>query len=352
MDDQRLMDQIYASVEQNGGTRGELRCVMPRQRYDIIIIGTGAGGGTMAHALADSGARILVLERGDFVPREERTGTRKPCGSTCATACRSAGVDRSGHEFQPYTHYCVGGNTKFWGSVLYRLRREDFQATEHVDGLSPGWPIDYETLEPYYDRAERLYHVRGQHGLDPSEAPREPFPYQAVPHARIMAEIVEQLRGQGLHPSVLPLGLLRPGEAGGCVLCGTCNSFPCKVQAKSDAEVCCIREAVQQPTVTLWTNALARRLITDACGRRIAGCRSRAERRDGSRRRASRHRLVWRGQFGRIAAALAAREASQRAGEFIRAGGPQVHGASGHDDARLPSVPAERHGVSEDGRAE
>jgi len=92
-----------------------------------------------------------------------------------------------------------------------------------------------------------------------------------VPHARIMAEIVEQLRGDGLNPSVLPLGLLRLGEAGGCVLCSTCNSFPCKVQAKSDAEVCCIRDAVQRPTVTMWTNARARRLIADACGRRIEG---------------------------------------------------------------------------------
>ena len=244
---------------------------MQSQRYDIIIIGTGAGGGTMAYALADSGARILVLERGDFVPREEQNWDPEAVWKHLRYRVPERWVDRSGQEFQPYTHYCVGGNTKFWGSVLYRLRREDFQAIEHVDGLSPEWPIDYGTLEPYYDRAERLYHVRGQHGVDPSEAPRKPFPYEAVPHARIMAEIVEQLRGEGLNPSVLPLGLLRLGEAGGCVLCSTCNSFPCKVQAKSDAEVCCIRDAVQRPTVTMWTNARARRLIADACGRRIEG---------------------------------------------------------------------------------
>lgn len=244
---------------------------MQRQRYDIIIIGTGAGGATMAHALADSGARILVLERGDFVPREEQNWDPEAVWKHLRYRVRERWIDRSGQEFQPYTHYCVGGNTKFWGSVLYRLRREDFQATEHVDGLSPEWPIDYETLEPYYDRAERLYHVRGQHGVDPSEAPRKPFPYEAVPHARVMADIVEQLRGQGLSPSVLPLGLLRLGEDGGCVLCSTCNSFPCKVHAKSDAEVCCIRDAVQRPTVTLWTNALARRLIADVCGRKVEG---------------------------------------------------------------------------------
>ena len=244
---------------------------MQSQRYDIIIIGTGAGGGTMAHALADSGARILVLERGDFIPREEQNWDPEAVWKQLRYRVRERWIDRSGREFQPYTHYCVGGNTKFWGSVLYRLRREDFQATEHVDGLSPEWPIDYATLEPYYDRAERLYHVRGQHGVDPSEAPRKPFPYEPVPHARIMSEIVEQLRGQGLNPSVLPLGLLRLGEEGGCVLCSTCNSFPCRVQAKSDAEVCCIRDAIQRPSVTLWTNALARRLIADASGRKIEG---------------------------------------------------------------------------------
>jgi choline dehydrogenase-like flavoprotein len=242
---------------------------MQKERYDIIIIGTGAGGGTMAYALADSGARILVLERGDFVPREEQNWDPEAVWKQLRYRVRERWIDRSGQEFQPYTHYCVGGNTKFWGSVLYRLRREDFQATAHVGGLSPQWPIDYDTLEPYYDRAERLYHVRGQHGVDPSEAARKPFPYEAVPHAPLMSAIVEGLRQQGLNPSSLPLGLLRLGAEDGCVLCSTCNSFPCKVHAKSDAEVCCLHEAVRRPTVTLWTNALARRLIADSCGRRI-----------------------------------------------------------------------------------
>jgi choline dehydrogenase-like flavoprotein len=237
--------------------------------YDIIIIGTGAGGGTMAHALADSGARILVLERGDFVPTEEENWNPEAVWKHLRYRVRERWIDRGGQEFQPYTHYCVGGNTKFWGSVLYRLRREDFQAVEHVDGLSPAWPIDYDTLEPYYDRAERLYHVRGERGIDPSEAPRNPFPYEPVPHAPIMSAIVEQLRQQGLNPSPLPLGLLRLGQDDGCVLCDTCNSFPCKVRAKSDAEVCCIHEAVRRPTVTLWTNARARRLVVDSCGRKV-----------------------------------------------------------------------------------
>lgn len=242
---------------------------MRTERFDIIIIGSGAGGGTIAHALARSSARILVIERGDFVPQEEENWNPEAVWKQLRYRVQERWLDRRGQEFQPYTHYCVGGNTKFWGSVLYRLRREDFQAVQHIDGMSPAWPITYDTLEPYYERAECLYSVRGQHGLDPTEPSRRPYRHQAVPHAAGMEAIVEQLRALGLHPSPLPLGLLRPGEHDGCQLCNTCNSFPCKVHAKSDADICCIRPLLQQPTVTLWTNALARRLVTDASGRRV-----------------------------------------------------------------------------------
>ena len=242
---------------------------MANERYDIIIIGSGAGGGTIAHALADSAARILVIERGDFVPEEEENWDPEAVWRHLRYRVSERWLDRHGREFQPYTHYCVGGNTKFWGSVLYRLRREDFEAVDHADGVSPAWPIDYDTLAPYYDRAERLYQVRGQHGVDPTEPPRGPYPHQPVPHAPAMAEIVGRLRAVGLHPSPLPLGVLRPGEPGGCVLCNTCNSFPCKIHAKSDADTCCIRPARLRPTLTLWTNAFARRLLTDNSGRKI-----------------------------------------------------------------------------------
>jgi len=239
------------------------------QRFDIIIIGTGAGGGTMAHALSDTSARVLVIERGDFVPQEEENWDPEAVWKHLRYRANEQWLDERGRAFTPYTHYGVGGNTKFWGSVLYRLRREDFQAIEHVDGISPAWPIDYDTLEPYYERAERLYHVRGQDGIDPTEPPRGPFPYEAVPHQSGMAAIVERLREQGLHPSPLPLGLMRVGEDDGCILCNTCNSFVCKVHAKSEADVCCVRPAIKRPNVTLWTNANAKRLLTDPCGRTV-----------------------------------------------------------------------------------
>jgi choline dehydrogenase-like flavoprotein len=238
-------------------------------RYDIVIIGSGAGGGTMAHALASSGARILLLERGDFVPQEEENWSPEAVWKQLRYRSQERWRDERG-EFVPYTHYNVGGNTKFWGSVLYRLRREDFEAVQHAEGMSPAWPIDYDTLEPYYDRAEQLFHVRGQHGVDPTEPRRGPFPYAPVAHSDEIRRIVDALEQQGLHPSPLPLGLMRPGEADGCILCNTCNSFPCRVDAKSDADVCCVRHALLQPNVTLWTSACARRLIPDASGSRIA----------------------------------------------------------------------------------
>ena len=237
--------------------------------YDIVIIGTGAGGGTIAQALSDTSARILIVERGNFVPQEDENWDPEAVWKDLRYRAREQWLDERGREFTPYTHYGVGGNTKFWGSVLYRLRREDFEAVEHIDGLSPAWPIDYDTLAPYYDRAERLYHVRGADGQDPTEPARAPYPYQAVPHAPEMAVIVEKLRGQGLHPSPLPLGLLRIGEDDGCILCNTCNSFVCKLHAKSEADVCCVRPAVERANVTLWTNATAERLLTNPSGCRI-----------------------------------------------------------------------------------
>src|SRR5204862_7617049 len=204
------------------------------------------GGGTLAYALSATGARILVLERGDFIPTEEENWNPEAVWKHLRYRIDERWLDEGGREFRPYTHYCVGGNTKFWGSVLYRLRREDFQEIEHMDGVSPAWPIDYTTLEPYYERAEKLYQVRGLHGLDPTEPARRPYPFEPVPHGDGMSTIVEQLRKMGLHPSPLPLGVLRPGEADGCILCGTCNSFACKLHAKSEADVVCVRPAIQR----------------------------------------------------------------------------------------------------------
>jgi choline dehydrogenase-like flavoprotein len=241
------------------------------ERFDVIIIGSGAGGGTMAYALAGTGLRILILERGDFIPQEDENWSPEAVWKHLRYQTRERWLDERGREFRPYTHYNVGGNTKFWGSVLYRLRREDFAATTHLDGISPAWPIDYDTLAPYYEEAEILYRVRGAVGEDPTEPRTSPYPYAAVPHSGGMVEIVAALREMGLHPSALPLGLLNPGDPGGCILCNTCNSFACRIHAKSEADVCAVRPALRHPNVTLWTGACARRILTNAAGTHVEG---------------------------------------------------------------------------------
>ena len=237
-----------------------------RQDFDIVIIGSGAGGGTLAYALSSTPASVLLIERGDFVPQEAENWSPDAVWKQRRYRTREEWVDENGQAFPPYTHYSVGGNTKFWGSVLYRLRREDFEELQHIDGTSPAWPISYDTLAPYYDRAERLYSVHGDATGDPTEPTRSPYPYPPIPHAPQMAKTVERLKDLGLHPSSLPLGIRE-----GCVMCRTCNSFACRLHAKSEADVCCVRPAIQQPNVTLWRNTLARRLLTNDSGRRVTG---------------------------------------------------------------------------------
>jgi choline dehydrogenase-like flavoprotein len=262
---------------------------MHTEHFDIVIIGSGAGGGTMARALAPTGRRILVIERGGFIPQEAQNWSPEAVWKDLRYRTTERWLNDRGEEFPPYTHYCVGGNTKFWGSVLYRLRREDFHATEHADGISPAWPIDYETLAPYYDRAEHLYHVHGECGHDPTEPPRSPYPHPPVPHASGMTALVDAIRAQGLHPSPLPLGLINPGTADGCILCRTCNSFPCQIRRKSDADVCCVEPAARYANVTLITGATAQRLVADGSGRRVEAVEIE---RDGSRTRVTGDQFV------------------------------------------------------------
>jgi choline dehydrogenase-like flavoprotein len=240
------------------------------RHYDVVIVGSGAGGGTMARALAPSGRRILVIERGGPFPRDADNWDPGVVWLEKRYRAQERWLNGRGREFQPNTHYGVGGNTKFWGSVLYRLRREDFHATEHADGMSPPWPIAYDDLAPYYDRAEAMYHVHGEAGLDPTDPPRGAFPYPPIPHTLGMQRMVERIRARGLHPSFLPLGLIRPGEEGGCVLCDKCNSFPCKLGAKSDAETCGIAPALANAEhVELRRHTRATRLVTDPSGGRV-----------------------------------------------------------------------------------
>jgi choline dehydrogenase-like flavoprotein len=240
-----------------------------RLEADIAIIGTGAGGGTLAYALKDSGARVVLLERGGFLPTEAENWSAAAVFGQQRYKANEQWRDGNGRSFSPGVHYFVGGNTKVYGSALPRLRPEDFTAYELEEGVSPGWPVTYEDLEPYYERAEQVYRVHGTPDEDPTEPPRaSAYPYPAVPDEPVIARLRERLRAQDLHPYSIPLGIdLAPG--GACVRCGTCDGFPCRVLAKSDADARCVRPALESASVTLRTNAHVDRLITNADGERV-----------------------------------------------------------------------------------
>ena len=238
--------------------------------YDVIIIGSGAGGGTLAHHLVPSGKSILILERGDWLRREPENWSAEDVFVKNRYVSSDIWHDTNGNPFQPGVHYFVGGATKMYGAALYRLRREDFGELKHHDGISPAWPIAYEDMEPYYTRAEQMYHVHGARGEDPTEPPaRAPYPFPAVSHEPRIQQLHDDLARAGYHPFHAPCGILlheqnMPFSA--CIRCKDCDGFPCLVHAKSDAEVLAVRPALQYPNVTLLTRAMVVKLNTNPTG--------------------------------------------------------------------------------------
>lgn len=248
-----------------------------REHYDAIIIGTGAGGGTLAYKLAPSGKKILILERGPFLPREKENWDAAAVVLHDRYHTTEAWYDKHGNALHPGTGYWVGGNTKVYGAALFRLRENDFGQVRHKSGVSPAWPISYTEFEPYYTDAELLYGVHGERGLDPTEPPAgRGFPYPAVPHEPRIQEINDGLVANGYKPFPVPLGvrLREPKYSSPCIRCKTCDGFPCLVDAKEDADTTCIRPALQHENVTLITEATVRRLITDRSGRTVTGVRA------------------------------------------------------------------------------
>jgi choline dehydrogenase-like flavoprotein len=238
--------------------------------YDVVIIGSGAGGGTHARYLAPSGKRILILERGDWLAREPANWSAHDVFGANRYVSADTWYDDHGKPFQPQVHYFVGGATKLYGAALYRLRREDFAELVHDDGISPAWPISYDDMEPYYTTAEQLYEVHGARGEDPTEPPASaPYPFPAVSHEPRIQQLSDDLEAAGHHPFHAPCGvrLVEPDMPySACVRCATCDGFPCLVHAKSDAEVLGVRPALEHPNVDLVTNAEAVGLGTDAEG--------------------------------------------------------------------------------------
>ena len=250
--------------------------------YDLIVIGSGPGGASLAQRLAPTGRRILILERGDYLPREEANWDAKAVFVDARYQASETWTSASGETFHPALHYYVGGNSKVYGAALFRLRERDFDEVRHAGGISPAWPIKYSAFEHYYDEAEALFHVHGNRGEDPLEPPAsKPYPYSAVKHEPKVKELSDKLAGIGLKPFHLPLGILLDQKSDGfatptstCMRCSFFDGFPCLLNGKADAQVMCIDPMLAaHANVTLLTGAYVSRLDTDATGRQINAVR-------------------------------------------------------------------------------
>ena len=242
---------------------------MEHLEADVVVVGSGMGGGTTAWALAQRGVDVLVLERGERVPRERENWSPEAVFLDRRYKPAETWEDGDGRSFRPGVHYVVGGNTKVYGASLPRFRVSDFEEVAHLEGVSPAWPFRYADLERYYGEAERLYAVHGTTGEDPTEPWRStPYPYAALPHEPYVAALADRLRAAGVRPSSTAIGVdLRPG--GSCVRCATCDGFPCRLGAKSDAEVCAIDPALATGSARLATGVRVERLVTDGSGRSV-----------------------------------------------------------------------------------
>src|SRR5947207_13295477 len=243
--------------------------------YDVIIIGSGAGGGTLAYKLAPTGLRVLLLERGDYVKRELENWDSREVITKGRYKTKEKWIDKNGQQFHPGQHYYVGGQTKFYGAILFRLREKAFGVVRHHGGESPAWPLAYEDLEPYYEAAERLYHVHGTEGADPTESWRSsPYPYPAVSHEPRIQKLSDDFTRAGLQPFPLPVGVMLDEsnpQRSPCIRCSKLDGFPCMVEAKADPPVCAVRPALRHENVTMLTNARVERLETNERGDTVTG---------------------------------------------------------------------------------
>ncbi len=243
------------------------------QHFDIIVIGSGAGGATLAQRLAPTGKSILILERGEHLPREAENWSPRAVFIQHRYRTQEKWYDKDGHPFSPTTHYWVGGNTSFYGAALMRLRNHDFEEVTHAGGVSPAWPIRLSDLAPYYDEAERLWQVHGARGEDPTENGDEPpYAYAAVHHDPGIAALKTHWENQGWRPFSLPLGVkLDQADpvSSICIKCKTCGGYPCLLKAKSDARTIAVEPMLALPNVTLLTGRKVVRLETDAAGGRV-----------------------------------------------------------------------------------
>ncbi len=221
------------------------------QFFDVIIVGTGAGGGTLTRKLAEAGKKILVLEQGEFTEKESSELVEVEVFKKEDYHAPEQWYDRESEPFHPQTSYCVGGNTKIYNGALLRLRERDFEQVQHQDGISPEWPLKYQDFAPYYTEAEKLYRAHGKVGDDPTEPPRsEDYSLPPVDRISPVEEISDRLSEYGLHPAYLPIGI---GDEG-----------------RTDSEDTGVSPAIRAGhDVTLKTSAKVTALHTNASGSEV-----------------------------------------------------------------------------------
>ena len=233
---------------------------------DIIIIGSGVGGATLAAGLAATGAQILILEAGGHLADRSENRDQRAIFQRGFFRPQENWYESDGQPFNPGNYYNVGGNSKFYGAVLARYRKQDFEEMAHAEGVSPAWPFAYEELEPWYGQAEALYAVRGSLGEDPTEpAHSSTYPFSAVPDEPAIRLVRERLAKYGLHPYSLPLGVdierwLAKGKT-------PWDAHPHVSDGKMDAETAALAAAMAYSNVTLQTHARVTRLEAGADGR-------------------------------------------------------------------------------------
>jgi choline dehydrogenase-like flavoprotein len=242
--------------------------------YDIVIIGSGAGGASLAQSLADTGKRILILERGDHLERGPNNWNSTYVFVDRAYRTKELWYDKANKPFHPNTHYWVGGNTTFYGAALFRLRPGDFEEQRHAGGgVSPAWPVKYAEMAPYYLDAEKRWHVHGKRGVDPTEPGDEPdYFYPALKHDPTIATLETHFQSLGWKPAALPVGVLRDDAnppLSQCIRCKTCGGYPCLLSAKADARTIALDPILRMPNITLAPKRKVRRLETDPSGRTV-----------------------------------------------------------------------------------
>jgi choline dehydrogenase-like flavoprotein len=242
--------------------------------YDIVIIGTGAGGSTMAYKLAESGKKILILERGGFIPKEKENWDPHEVVTLGRYRPKEDWYDAEGKPFKPFIHYNVGGNSKMYGAALFRFRESDFEEVQHYGGISPEWPLKYDVFEPYYTEAEKLYSVHGKRGVDPSEPwASGDYPLPPLPYEPLIEDLNLKMQGLGLRPFPLPMGVRLPQDytqTEAPVVLSNFDGFPDLTDSKADGQTMALRPALKHKNVTLLTHAYVERLETDPAGKKIS----------------------------------------------------------------------------------